>query len=132
MATTTTRDYDAAVQVIGTGDGWARLPGDESGTTSSDIDLTGKVGVHILPEASFGGTPTDNVEVELLGSHDGTNYDDTAFSSVTIGKGTNPNQISIMLGQDAPAHVQVKMAQDGSTDDHDVRCYVMTWTWSSA
>ena len=120
--------WEAAAQIIGTGDGWVTC----SGTTpvvSSDVDFetSGQFGAHVIAEVNFDSTPTDYVDVKLYGSLDGTNYDDTPYATKRIDKATDPNQISLLLSGDF-AHHLVTMTQSGATDSHDVRAYLQKFT----
>jgi len=124
------RAFAALAQIIGSGDGYVTL----SGTTesfSSDVDLetNGYDGSHVIVEVNFDSTPTDDVEVAIYGSLDGSNYDDTPIFSQQIDKDTDPNQISLVIKD--LLHFRIGVKQTGSTDSHDVRAYVQSWNYSS-
>lgn len=123
---TISKSWSAETQIIGTGDGWVTL----SGTTeslSSDVDLetNGYEGAHVIVEVNFDSTPTDDVDVKIYGSLDGTNYDDTALNSQRIDKDTDPNQVSFVVKD--LAHFRLGVVQTGNTDTHDIRAYYQAW-----
>lgn len=127
---TISRNFSSQTQIIGSGDGYVTL----SGTTesfSSDIDLetSGYIGSHIIVEVNYDATPTDEVEIAIYGSLDGTNYDDTAIFSQQGDHDTDPQQLSFII-QDL-LHFRIGVKQTGSTDSHDVRAYVQSWNYSS-
>ena len=125
------RAFAAAAQIIGSGDAYVTL----SGTTesfSSDIDLetNGYVGSHVIVEIDYDAGPTDEVEIAIYGSLDGSNYDDTAIFSQQGDHDTDPQQLSFVI-QDL-LHFRIGVKQTGSTDSHNVRAYVQSWNFSTA
>lgn len=125
------KNWAALAQVIGTGDGWITL----SGVTeifSSDINLEtdGLEGSHVIVEIDYDGTPTNEVEISLYGSLDGTNYDDTPIWSMQGDKSVDPQQLSFVIRD--LAHFRIGVKQTGSTDSHNVRAYVQSWNYQSA
>jgi hypothetical protein len=125
---TAKRAFAAVAQIVGTSDGYVTL----SSTTeifSSNIDLEteGYEGCHIIVEVNFDATPTDDVDVKVYGSLDGTNYDDTPMTTRRIDKGTDPNQITVIVT--GVAHCRLGIVQTGGTDSHDVRSYRKPWNW---
>lgn len=125
------RSFAAQSQIIGTGDGYVTL----SGTTesfSSDVDLetNGYVGSHIIVEMDYDVTPTDEIEIGVYGSLDGTNYDDTSIFSQQGDHDIDPQQMSFII-QDV-LHFRIGVKQTGSTDSHNVRAYVQSWNYNSA
>ncbi len=128
--TTISKKWAAQSQIIGTGDGYITL----SGTTeifSSDVDLEtdGLEGAHIIVEVNYDSTPTNEVEIALYGSLDGTNYDDTPVWSMRGDRTVDPQQLSFVIKD--LAHFRLGVQQTGSTDSHDVRAYVQAWNWQS-
>ena len=125
---TASRTFGSQTQIIGSGDGYTTL----SGTTesySSDVDLetNGYEGAHVIVEVDFDATPTDDVDVKIYGSLDGTNYDDVAMFSQRLDNGTDPCQVSFIVRD--VLHFRVGVVQTGSTDSHDVRAYYQPWRW---
>jgi len=127
---TTTRNWAAQSQIIGTGNGYITL----SGTTesySSDVDLetNGYEGAHVVVEINYDGTPTDEVKIKLYGSLDGSNYDDTPIWEMQGDKSVHPQQLSFVVKD--LAHFRIGVQQTGSTDSDDVRAYVQCWNYQS-
>lgn len=129
--TTIKRSFAAQTQIIGTGDGYVTL----SGTTesySSDIDMetNGYSGAHVIVEMDYDPTPTDNVEISIYGSLDGTNYDDSPIFSQQGDKAIDPQQLSFVIMD--VLHFRVGVKQTGSTNSHNVRAYVQPWNYVSS
>jgi hypothetical protein len=129
--TTISKNWASAVQIIGSGDGYVTL----SGTTesfSSDVDLetNGYEGAHLVVEIDYDASPTDEVEISLYGSLDGSNYDDTPLWTIQGESSTDPQQLSFIVKD--LAHFRVGLKQTGSTDSHDVRAYVQCWNYQSS
>jgi hypothetical protein len=128
---TISKNWASAVQIIGSGDGFITL----SGTTESfsfDIDLesNGYEGAHLVVEINYDASPTDEVEISLYGSLDGSNYDDTPLWTVQGDSGIDPQQLSFVVKD--LAHFRIGVKQTGSTDSHDVRAYVQCWNYQSS
>ena len=128
---TISKNWASAVQIIGSGDGFITL----SGTTesfSSDVDLetNGYEGAHLVVEIDYDASPTDEVEISLYGSLDGSNYDDTPLWTIQGESSTDPQQLSFIVKD--LAHFRVGLKQTGSTDSHDVRAYVQCWNYQSS
>jgi hypothetical protein len=127
---TISRNCASQSQIIGTGDGYFTL----SGTTesySSDIDMetNGYEGAHVTVEIDYDATPTDEVNIKLYGSLDGTNYDDTPIWEMQGDKSVDPQQLSFIVRD--LAHFRIGVQQTGSTDSHNVRAYVQYWNYQS-
>jgi hypothetical protein len=125
------KNWASAVQIIGSGDGYITL----SGTTqsfSSDVDLesNGYEGAHLVVEINYDASPTDEVEISLYGSLDGSNYDDTPLWTIQGDSGTDPQQLSFIVKD--LAHFRIGVKQTGSTDSHDFRAYVQCWNYQSS
>ena len=103
-----------------------------TGSWSDNVDLetNGYEGAHIIVDADFPASPTDNLIVEVRGSLDGTNYDDTPLFSFKIDKGTDPNQVSFALKD--LAHFKLFCKRDGSTDTITVTAKYQAWRYQSA
>jgi len=85
-----------------------------SGTTESvtgAIDARTYWGLQITADIDYDVGPTDSVTINIRGSVDGTNFDDTPIA--------DPEQLTIMIWN-PPAYVQVGFVQSGSTDSHDI------------
>lgn len=105
---------------------------DTTETLSSDIDLEtdGYIGSHVTINSNFGAGPEYNVIISVYGSLDGTNYDDTAMFNQEIDKGTDPNQISLII-QDV-AHFRIGVKQGGTvTNDAVVTIKEQAWRFQS-
>lgn len=93
-----------------------------SGTTES---FTGSINsntywsVQLTVDINYDATPTDDVSVNIYGSVDGTNWDDTAMDFVAGDKSTDPEQLTFMLFN-PPAYLRVGFQQSGSTDSHEI------------
>jgi hypothetical protein len=81
---------------------------------STQVTLNPGESAHITIDCNFPGSPTDHLNVKVYGSLDGTNYDDTAFISFQIDKGTDPNQVSFLVY--GLYSFRVGVARSGSTD----------------
>jgi len=91
-----------------------------SGTTESltgSIDAGAFWGLQITWDINYDATPTDEVTINLYGSADGTNFDDTPMDYVAGDSGTDPEQMTIMIWN-PPAYVKVGFVQSGATDSH--------------
>lgn len=105
---------------------------DTTESFSSDVNLEtdGYIGSHVTIDSNFGATPEYNVIISVYGSLDGTNYDDTAMFSQEIDKGTDPNQISLII-QDV-AHFRIGVKQGGTvTNDAVVTIKEQSWRFQS-
>ena len=102
------------------------------GSYSSDVDLEsgGYEGAHVTVEGDFPGSPSDDLEVYVQASLDGTNYDDTALYSFVIDKDTDPNQVSFLVRE--VAHFRLYCKRSGSTDTITVTAKYQPWRYQSA
>jgi len=128
---TISKNWAAQTQIEGAGDAFTTL----SGTTeeySADVDLetNGYEGAHVIVEIDYDDTPTDEVNINLYGSLDGTNYDDTPIWSMQGDKSQDPQQLSFIVKD--LAHFRIGFQQTGATNSHDVRAYVQCWNYQSA
>ena len=87
-----------------------------TGTNSSNIllGIAGYDAAHVIVDADFPGSPTDNLVVYFYGSLDGINFDDTPFDSDTISNATDPNQKSYIFND--YAFIRARCLRSGSTD----------------
>ena len=93
-----------------------------SGTTESltgSIDAGAYWSVQITVDINYDATPTDDITINLYGSVDGTNWDDTPMDFVAGDKSTDPEQLTIMVWN-PPKYLRVGFVQSGSTDSHDI------------
>jgi len=124
------KNWTSATQIIGTGDGYVTLSSTtESFSSNVDMVTNGYEGAHVIVEMDYDATPTDEVEISIYGSLDGTNYDDTPLWSMQGDKSVDPQQLSCIVRD--VAHFRIGVKQTGSTDSHNVRAYVRTWNYST-
>jgi hypothetical protein len=127
---TINRNWSSQSQIIGTGDGYVTLSGTtESYSSDVDTETNGYEGAHVTVEIDYDATPTDEVDIRLYGSLDGTNYDDTPLWEMQGDKSVDPQQLSFVVRD--LAHFKVGVRQTGSTDSHNVRAYVQCWNYQS-
>jgi len=125
------KNWATQTQIEGTGDGYTTL----SGTTeeySADVDLetNGYEGAHVIVEINYDASPTDEVNIKLYGSLDGTDYDDTPIWEIQGDKSVDPQQLSFIIKD--LAHFRLGFQQTGATNSHDVRAYVQPWNYVTA
>ena len=103
-----------------------------TGSWSDDVDLetNGYEGAHVIVDADFPSSPTDNLIVQVHASLDGTNFDDTALFSFTVDKGTDPNQVSFIVKE--VAHFKLYCKRSGSTDTITVTAKYQPWRYASS
>jgi hypothetical protein len=102
-----------------------------TGSYSSAVDLetNGYEGAHVTVDADFPASPTDDLEVYVQASLDGTTWDDTAITSFVIDKGTDPNQVSFTVKD--IAHFRLYCKRSGSTDTITVTAKYQAWRYQS-
>lgn len=127
---TISKNWASQAQIIGTGDSYVTL----SGTTesfSSDVDLetSGHEGAHVVIDINFDATPTDDVEISLYGSLDGSSYDVTPLWSMLADRAVDPESLSFIIKD--LAHFRIGVKQTGATNSHDVRAYAQRWNHQS-
>lgn len=98
--------------------------GTEDNITKSNLTTTEVFGnnhtlnpgetAHCEIDADFIVSPTDNIIVNVYGSIDGTNFDNTPFDSFLIDKDVDPNQVSFIVRGVIGFRIGLKM--DGGTD----------------
>ena len=92
------------------------------GTTES---LTGAIdcrtfwSVQLSWEINYDPTPTDRVGINIYGSPDGTNWDNTPINNVFGDNSTDPERQTLVVNN-PPAYVRVGFVQSGSTNSHDI------------
>jgi len=103
-----------------------------TGSWSDDVDLEtdGMEGAHVVVDVDFPTSPTDDLIVQIHGSLDGNNYDDTALTSLTISKGTDPNQVSFVVKD--LAHFKLFCKRSGTTDTIAVTAKCQRWSYITA
>lgn len=97
----------------------------EEYTSAIDCVTNGYIGTHIMADINFDSTPTDNVNVKIYGSLDGTNWDNIPINTVLVVNTTDPSSLSFVI--EGFAYVRVGFSQTGSTDTHDFRCSSREW-----
>lgn len=93
-----------------------------SGTTESKtggIDCSAYWGVQVTVDINYDTTPTDDVIINLYGSTDNSNFDNTPLDFVVGDNATDPEQLTIMMWN-PPKYLQVGFVQNGSTDSHEI------------
>lgn len=75
--------------------------------------------VQLTVDINYDATPTDDVTINLYGSVDGTNFDDTPMDFDVGDKSTDPQQLTIMI-TNPPAYMKYGFVQSGSTDSHEI------------
>jgi len=124
------KNWTSSTQIIGSGDGYVTLSGTtESFSSNVDMATNGYEGAHVIVEMDYDATPTDEVEISIYGSLDGTNYDDTPLWSQQGDKSVDPQQLGFIIKD--VAHFRLGVKQTGGTDSHNVRAYVRTWNYST-
>lgn len=98
-------------------------------TSDVDLETNGYEGAHVVVEADFPATPTDNLVVSVYASLDGVNYDDTPLYAFEIDNGTDPNQVSFVVRD--VAHFRIGLKSSGTTDTIDAQVKYQVWRWQS-
>ncbi len=119
---TAKKAYGSQIFIEATSSTWTTLSGaTEELSATINNTTTGYDSLYIHPEVDFDGTPTDNVEVRVYSSLDGTNWVDTpSYGPLVIDKGTDPNQVEIVVLEPGP-YTRIGMKQTGAVDSHNVR-----------
>lgn len=130
-----TKTFDSTIQIIGTSDDFITLSADNSYATSGSVVnllTSGYEGVQVFCEVEFDSTPTDDIEVKVYASLDDSDFDTIPLYSTSIDTTDDSGEITriTMIIKDV-AYFKVVMAQNGSTDSHDVRAYVRPWYWTN-
>jgi len=99
----------------------------EQFTSSVDLVTNGYIGAHVIIEADFPSSPTDNLEVRFYGGLDGSNRDDKPFYSFTIDNDTDPCQVSVIITD--VAYFWVGLKSSGNTDTIDVQVKYRAWNY---
>lgn len=125
--------WAAEVQIEGTADGYTTLSGTtEEFSASVDLETDGYEGATLEIGINFDPTPTDNVEIRIYASKDGSYVaaDLPFIGPIEIDNGVDTLSIH-MIVRDLP-HFRIGIKQTGSTDSHDVRAYHRRWRWDAA
>jgi hypothetical protein len=123
----------ASLQTLYQTDGYGGSDADVDGTErfSSDVDLEtdGHEGVHCHLKYDASGT-TDDLEVAIYSSLDGTNYDDIAMHKFTAdNNGGAETEISFVVKD--IAHFRVGLKRSGSTDTFEAHLTCQRWNYNS-
>lgn len=101
-----------------------------TGSSTGNIDISAYEGAHVIVDADFPTTPTDDLLVEFYGSLDGgSNDDDTPYAVARISKDTDPNQMSFIVKDLYSFKIIVK--RDGSTDTITVTVSYKRFRWET-
>jgi hypothetical protein len=99
-----------------------------SSSTSASKDCSTFVGIQIGGGIDFGGTPDDDVLVEVLSSPDDTNFDTIAMPPFKIGfLASSTVQKTIRIGPE-DKYLKVKTTNEDSTDSIDAWLFLMGMT----
>jgi len=124
----------AAVQDLYKTDLYGGTDADVGGTEqfSSDVDLetNGHEGAHVHLKYDCSGT-TDDLEVAVYASLDGTNYDDIALYKFAADNNSGAETEISFIVKDV-AHFRVGLKRSGSTDTFDVHLTCQRWNYQSA
>lgn len=126
---TITKSWSTKGQIIGTSDGYVVQTSSYAYSSGVDLQTNGYEAAHVIVEADFAATPTDDLDVTVFGSLDGTDFDDVGVNTIRIDNATDPAQISLIVHD--LAYFRIGTKQTGSTDSHSARCYVNAWRWDS-
>ncbi len=102
-----------------------------TGSYSSAVDLAtdGYEGAHVTVDADFPASPTDDLEIQVQASIDGSNWDDTPLQAVVLENDNDPNQISFTIRDVAQFRLYCK--RSGSTDTITVTAKSRAWRYQS-
>jgi hypothetical protein len=124
----------ATVQDLYQSDGYGGSDADVDGTErfSSDVDLetAGHEGAHCHLKYDASGT-TDDLEVAVYGSLDGTNYDDIAMTKFTADNNSGAETEISFVVKDV-AHFRVGLKRSGSTDTFEAHLTCQRWNYTSS
>lgn len=122
------RIFGSQTWIEGGAAAWTTLSGTtEEYSASIDLSTNGYEGFHLIFEADYDASPTDEVKVKCYGSLNGTNWDDTPVWEIQGDHDTDPQQLSFIVKD--LIYVRFGFQQTGSTDSHDVRAAYIPWRW---
>lgn len=98
----------------------------EEYTSAVDMATNGYVGAHVVVDLNFDATPTDDMDVKLYSSLDGSTWDDIPVTEIRVDNSDDPGQISFVV--EGFAQWRIGVVQTGSTDTHDFRVSYRAWT----
>jgi len=107
----------------------ADVDGTERFSTDVDLETDGYEGAHCHLMYDSSGT-TDDLEVAVYASLDGTNYDDLSMFKFTADKNSGAETEMSFIVKDV-AHFRVGLKRSGSTDTYDVHLTCQRWNWQS-
>lgn len=115
-------------------DAYSGVDSDVGGTetTLADIDLEtdGYHGVQVRVKVNSSGT-TDNFDVKVYGSLDGTNFDTIPISQFRMTATGGGDVVATLLLRDL-AHIRVRGVRSGSTDTFDVEVLHQRFRFNAA
>lgn len=129
---TISKSWAAEAQVEGAADGYTTLSGTtEEYSTSVDLETDGHEGATLELGIDFDATPTDNVEIRIYASKDGSYVaaDLPFIGPIEIDNGVDTLSLHLIV-RDLP-HFRIGFKQTGAIDSHDVRAYHRRWRWQS-
>lgn len=100
-----------------------------TGSLSDEVDLEtlGYDGAQVTVDANFPVSPTDDLNLEVRASDDGTDFDITPLFPLTISKDTDPNRVTFFVMD--VARFKINAARSGSTDTIIVTIAVKPWRY---
>ena len=129
---TISKVWAAEAQIAGSTDGYLTLSGaTEQYSSSVNLETNGYEGVTLEIGWNMDTTPTDNLEIRVYASKDGSYVatDLPYIGPIEIDNGVDTGSIHIMV-RDLP-HFRVGVKQTGATNSHDFRIYQRSWRWQS-
>jgi hypothetical protein len=108
----------------------ADVDGAERFSSDADLETNGYEGSHLHLRYDCSGT-TDDLEVAVYASLDGTNYDDIPLFEFTTDNNSGAETELSFVVKDV-AHFRVGMKCSGSTDTYDAKLTHQAWRYQSA
>ena len=128
---TASRNFSTSADLYNTANGYTGSDSDittEQYTTNCDLETDGQEGaqLHLKYKTSTG--TTDDLEVKVYASEDGTNFDDIPTWSQTFpNDGTTETEISFIVKD--LLNFRVGLARSGSTDTFYAHLTYQAWNW---
>ena len=93
------------------------------------LEAGGSKGAHVGVEVDFNALPTDDIEVAIYSSLDGSSYDDVPMYKMVIDNGVDRVGMSFIVKD--VAHFRIGFKQTGSTDNHGVKAHYQAWRYAN-